>query len=187
MKKSAITLLVIGGILLLLIIIGVSTYNSLIRGQESVEASYSAIDVQLKRRNDLIPNLVNTVKGYAAHETEAINSVTEARAKLNSASTQQQVADADAELTSALGRLLVIVENYPNLKADANFRQLSDELAGTENRISTARRDYNEAARQFNTKIRTFPTSIIASMMNVERYVYFEAEESEREVPKVEF
>ena len=141
----------------------------------------------MKKRYDLIPNLVETVKGYAAHEQEAIDSVTEARANLAGASTVEEKAAADSALTTALNNLLVIVENYPDLKASANFTQLSDELAGTENRIATARRDYNEAVREYNTAIRKFPGSLIAGLFGFEQKDYFQASDGAQNVPTVEF
>ena len=135
----------------------------------------------------MIPNLVETVKGYASHETEAINQVTEARTKMSGASTLEEKMEANEEISSALSRLLVVVENYPDLKASENFIQLSDELAGTENRISTTRRDYNNAAREYNTRIKKFPTSLIASIFNFDEFPYFEANEGAENVPQVNF
>ena len=173
-------ILVVGGL-------AIGSYNSLVACQEGVQSSLSQIDNQLQRRNDLIPNLVETVKGYAGHEEGIFKNVSEARAKLAGATTVSGKAQADAEMTGALGRLLAIAENYPQLKADANFRQLSDELAGTENRIATARRDYNNAAQTYNTRIRKFPASIIAGMFDFSRVDYFEAEEGAKAVPQVKF
>lgn len=158
--------------------------NGIIRQRENVDAEWSQVENQLKRRADLIPNLVSTVKGFAAHETEAIAAVTEARARLGGAGgTVADRAKTENELSGALSRLLVIVENYPNLKADQNFRQLSDELAGTENRIAVARRAYNEAVRAYNTKIKQFP----GSLLGLETCEYFEITEADKAVPKVEF
>ena len=158
--------------------------NGIIRQRENVDAEWSQVENQLKRRADLIPNLVSTVKGFAAHETEAIAAVTEARARLGGAGgTVADRAKTENELSGALSRLLVIVENYPNLKADQNFRQLSDELAGTENRIAVARRAYNEAVRAYNTKIKQFP----GSLLGLETCEYFEVAEADKAVPKVEF
>ncbi|MGI6188724.1 MAG: LemA family protein [Clostridiales bacterium] len=185
MKNSTKIVIGIAAVLALLIIWTISSYNGLVVKNESVETAWSQIDNQLQRRNDLIPNLVETVKRYAAHESEVFTQVSEARSKLAGAATVADIAQADAEVTSALSRLLAIVENYPELKANENFIQLQDELAGTENRIAVARRDYNEAARSYNTSIRRFPTNIIAGMFGFERAQYFEASEDARQAPDV--
>ncbi|MGI6354396.1 MAG: LemA family protein [Lentisphaerae bacterium] len=188
MKKSlSVFIAVVVGLLLLAAVIffaWISFKNGIIRQREDIDAEWSQVENQLKRRADLIPNLVNTVKGFAAHETEAIAAVTEARARLGGAgNTIADRAKSENELSSALSRLLVVVENYPNLKADQNFRQLSDELAGTENRIAVARRAYNEAVRAYNTKIKQFP----GSLLGLETCEYFEIAEADKAVPKVEF
>ena len=154
MKNSKIGLIIIAVIAVIAIIL-IGGYNSIISASEEVENKFSTIDTQLQRRADLIPNLVNTVKGYANQEKEIINTVTTAREKLVGANSVTAKAEADQELTNALSRLLVVVENYPELKSSQNFIQLSDELAGTENRIATARRDYNEAVKTYNLKIKT--------------------------------
>jgi len=187
LKKSMIAILVVVGLVLIVGISAISGYNSMVSLRETVDKSYSTIDVQLKRRNDLIPNLVNTVKGYAAHETEAIDSVTNARAAMMGAGNQTETAQADQELTGALSRLMAISENYPDLKANQNFMQLSDELSGTENRIGVARQDYNDAARQYNTKIKSFPGNLFAGMLGFEQVSYFEASEQDKQTPVVEF
>ncbi|MDD3654779.1 MAG: LemA family protein, partial [Desulfotomaculaceae bacterium] len=150
------------GIIVVLGIMMISGYNSLVRLSEGVNSSWSQVQNQLQRRADLIPNLVQTVKGYAAHEEQIFTQVAEARSKLAGATTVGEAAQADQALAGALGRLLAIAENYPQLKADANFRALQDELAGTENRIATARMDYNNAVQAYNTKIKVFPTSLYA-------------------------
>ena len=175
-------------IIIAVILGGIMTiYNSLITKRNRVKNAWSQIDVQLKRRFDLIPNIVETVKGYAAHEESIFTEVTRAREKLIGAGKVSEMAEANQELSGALSRLLAIAENYPQLKADANFRQLSDELAGTENRIAVARMDYNNAVRAYNTKIRRFPTVIFANMFGFERKDYFQADERASEVPKVDF
>ncbi|NLO82164.1 MAG: LemA family protein [Clostridiales bacterium] len=185
MKKSTKIVVGIIAVLVLLVIWGISGYNGLVVKSELVQTAWSQIDNQLQRRNDLIPNLVETVKQYAAHESEVFTQVSEARSKLAGATTVEDMAQADAEVTSALSRLLAIVENYPELKANENFIQLQDELAGTENRIAVARRDYNEAARSYNTAIRRFPTNIIAGIFGFDRVQYFEASEDARQAPDV--
>ena len=185
MKSGLKVLLVIGAIILVLVIMGVSSYNGLVTKSENVDAAWSLIDVQLQRRYDLIPNLVATVKEYAAHEEEVFANIAEARAKLAGAGSVSEAAEADAELSGALSRLLAIAEAYPDLKANANFINLQDELAGTENRIATVRRDYNEAARSFNTSIRRFPSNIFAGMFGFEKADYFEAAEGTRDNPDV--
>ena len=187
MDKSLKTVAIIGGIILILVILIGSTYNSLVNSEEEVNSKLADISVQLERRSDLIPNLVNTVKGYASHETEVINSIVNARQKLVSADTVEEKATANNELTSALSRLLVVVENYPDLKANTNFIQLQDELAGTENRIAVARRDYNSAVKNYNKNIKKFPKNILAGMFGFEEKDYFEAKESSNEVPEVSF
>ncbi len=187
MKKGYIVLGVIGAIILLGVIYGVSTYNSLVSLKETVDADVSEIDNQLERRADLIPNLVNTVKGYMKHEEDVIASVTEARANLVGASNIKDKAEANEKLDQALNALLVIVENYPELKANENFINLQDELAGTENRISNARRNYNEDVKKYNQSIKHFPKNIIANMFNYDEAEYFEADESKKDVPNVDF
>ncbi|MEQ8199896.1 MAG: LemA family protein [Syntrophomonadaceae bacterium] len=184
MKKAWIIVL---AVLLLLGLSGVGSYNNLVRMNETINGNWAQINVQLQRRADLIPNLVNTVKGYAAHEQSILNNLANARASLLGAKTPAEAAAANDELSSTLSRLLVIVENYPNLKADANFRQLMDELAGTENRIAVARKDYNDSVKTYNARVKSFPTSIWAGMLGFESREYFQAEESAQTVPQVNF
>lgn len=187
MKRSTMGWLVAGALALIVGLSAISSYNSLVSSETSVESKFAAIDVNLQRRADLIPNLVETVKGYAAHEEEVLTEISDARARLAGAGTPEQKAEADAELTSALSRLLVIVENYPNLKADAQFTRLMDELAGTENRIAVARKDYNDAVAAYNAKIRKFPTSIYAGIFGFEKKPFFQARGGAEQVPEVKF
>lgn len=187
MKKSTWIVIAIIAILVIIAVVIGSSYNGLISKSEEVDNKFAEIDVMLQRRADLIPNLVNTVKGYASQEKDVINSVTEARAKLAGANTVGEKAEADGELTNALNRLLIVVENYPDLKSSQNFIQLSDELAGTENRIAVARKDYNDVVKVYNVKIKKFPTNLMASMFGFETKEYFEASENSKEVPSVNF
>ncbi len=187
MKKSWIIGIVIGLVVLLLFLGLGGTYNSLVRLDENVDANWAQVENQLKRRADLLPNLVNTVKGYASHESEVLLGITEARSGIQKAGTPGEYAQAEAQLTSALQRLNIVVENYPDLKANQNFIRLQDELAGTENRIAVARRDYNESARELNTRVRRFPTNIFANMFGFEEREYFEVSESDQELPEVNF
>ncbi len=187
MKKSTIVIIVIVALLAIISIALIGSYNSMITKKESVDSSLSNLDVALQRRADLIPNLVSTVKGYTSHETEIIDKITTARENLVNASSLAEKSSANDELTSALNALMVVVENYPDLKSSSNFIQLSDELAGTENRISTARRDYNQAVEEYNLKIKKFPNNILAGMFGFETENYFEADEQSQVVPNVSF
>lgn len=186
-------LIVLGVVILAIIAISgsfIGTYNKLQVMDEQITANWAQVENQLKRRNDLIPNLVNTVKGYAQHENEVFTKIAEARSKLSGAMNSNDVKavqQSSNELTAALSRLLMVVENYPTLKADQVFTGLQDELAGTENRLAVARRDYNESVKSMNALIRTFPTSIVASMAGVKQREYFEITETEKATPKVEF
>ncbi len=162
-------------------------YNSLVNLDESVNNAWAQVENQLQRRYDLIPNIVETVKGYAAHEKEVLTEVTRARASVGGARTPEQIMQANNALSSALSRLLVVVERYPELKANQNFIRLQDELAGTENRIAVERRRYNEAVQQYNKKIRSFPTVLFAGIFGFEKRAYFEAPEAAKEAPKVDF
>lgn len=185
--KKWIPLAVIGGVVLLLVLFSITRYNSLVGRAEGVDAAWAQVENQLQRRAELIPNLVETVKGVAAHEKSVIDSVTAARAKLAGARGPEEAAAADAQLSSALSRLLVVVENYPQIKANENFRQLQDELAGTENRIATERRRYNEEVRDFNATIKRFPTNIFAGMFGFSAREYFQAAEGAEKAPQVKF
>jgi LemA protein len=187
MKKGLVAL---GIIVLVVVIIGgmlMSSYNNFVALEENVDQSYAQIENQLQRRLDLIPNLVNTVKGYAAHEKEVIASISDARARLAGARTVEEEATANAELSGALSRLLVVVENYPNLKADQQFTQLMDELSGTENRISVARKDYNDQVAVYNKKVKQFPGALIAGMTGFDEKQYFKAAAGATEAPEVDF
>jgi LemA protein len=164
------------------------THNDLVQEREAIKASWAQVDVVLQRRADLIPNLVETVKGYAKHEETAIDSVTSARAALGGAQTPKEKIAANSQLDSALSRLLVVVENYPNLKANENFMRLQDELAGTENRIAVERRKYNETVQKYNTDIELFPKNIAASIWGFKREdAYFQADAASKQAPKVKF
>ena len=187
MKKS--TMILLGVVAFIVIIISMlgGSYNSLVEKSENVDKQLANVDVQLERRADLIPNLVSTVKGYTSHETEIIDKITSARENLLKANTVTEKSNANDELTSALNALMVVVENYPDLKSNQNFIQLSDELAGTENRIATSRRDYNYAVTSYNTSIKKFPTNILAGMFGFNKKDYFEVSEGKTDVPKVEF
>ena len=187
MKKSTIAIIVVVVILIAIIAGLVSSYNGVVSLAEEVDNKFATIDTMLQRRADLIPNLVNTVKGYTNQEQSVIDSVTDARAKLAGANSVEEKANADQELTSALNNLLVVVENYPDLKSSQNFINLSDELAGTENRIATARKDYNDAVKEYNTKIKRFPTNIVSGMFGYGEKEYFQASEGSEEVPTVDF
>jgi len=183
--------LIIVGILILIIVIPFSylkgTYNSLVTMDESVKGAWAQVENQLQRRYDLIPNYVETVKGYAKHEKEVFIKVTEARSKVAGAKNISQKIETNNQLSSALARLLVVVERYPDLKANTNFIRLQDELAGTENRIAVERRRFNEAVKAFNIKIRSFPTNMIAGMFGFEKATFFEVPKERQEAPKVKF
>jgi LemA protein len=187
MKKILPVIIVIVVILVIAFGFYFGTRNSLITLDESINDAWSEIDNQLQRRNDLIPNFVNTVKGYAAHEEGVFTEIADARARLAGAASVEDKAAGYNAMESALSRLLVIVEQYPDLKANANFIALQDELAGTENRIAVARKRYNDSVRGFNTKIRTFPGSLFAGSLGFSPRQYFEISESSRAVPQVEF
>mgnify|MGYP002589865560 CR=1 FL=1 len=174
-------------VVVILAIALIALYNNLVQLRNRVDNAWSQIDVQLQRRLDLIPNLVETVKGYAAHESDVFKAVSDARAKLGGAKTVAETSQANGELSSALSRLLMIAENYPDLKANTNFLQLQDELAGTENRIAVARMDYNGAVQGFNAKIKSFPTVLYAGMFGFDARDYFKADESAKTVPQVQF
>lgn len=179
-------------IIIILIIIFAVTYNSLVKLNERVNEAWSDITVQLKRRSDLIPNIIETVKGYAKHEDEAIKAVSDARAKMMGARSVANTAEADKDFTGALSRLMAVSEAYPELKANENFKQLSSELSDTEDKIQAARRFYNAGAKELNTKIKTFPTNLINNMIgHFKLRDYYEVDESEKakiqNAPEVKF
>ena len=193
MKKSTIILI---AIIAIAAIWGISAYNGLVKMDESVSSAWSNVENQYQRRTDLIPNLVNTVKGYASHEKETFEAVVSARSKATQMTVDadnltpeklQEYQKAQGEIGAALGRLLAITENYPELKANENFKELQAQLEGTENRISVERRNFNEVARSYNTAIRTFPKSLLAGMFGFEKRPYFEAEEGANKAPEVKF
>jgi LemA protein len=171
----------------LLGVVGVGMYNGIVKSSIDVNEKWGQVQNVLQRRADLIPNLVQTVKGYATHEKEIFENVAAARAKLAGARTPEETMKANGEVSSALSRLLVVVENYPQLKADQTFIRLMDELAGTENRISVERMRYNESVGAYNRSVSTFPGSVVAGFGGFRPKPFFEAEAKAKEVPKVDF
>ncbi len=174
-------------IVALLVIALITLYNRFVRLRNRVDNAWAQIEVQLKRRWDLIPNLVETVKGYAEHERGTFEAVTEARANAQRAQGPAETAAAEGILGAALGRLFAVAEAYPELQADENFRQLQDELAGTENRIAVSRQVYNDTVLTYNNSIQTFPGVVLAGPFNFEKREFFETDETQREVPQVDF
>jgi len=181
------TLIIIGIIILILILGIIGTYNKFVTGEEGVDAQWANIETVLQRRFDLIPNLVNTVKGFAAHEKEIFTEVTRLRSQWASAGTANAKVGVANEMQGALGRLMLVAENYPQLKSNQNFLALQEELAGTENRISVERRRYNESVRRYNTTIRKFPGRLFAGLFGFEKRTAFEAAPEAATVPTVEF
>jgi len=180
--------IVLGVIALLLGLMFVGMYNGLINARNQVRNGWSQIDVQLKRRHDLIPNLVETVKGYAGHEKDTLDRVVKARSQAIGANTVGQASQAEGELSQALGRLMLVVEQYPDLKANQNFLSLQEELTSTENRIGFARQHYNDTVMGYNTKLQSVPTNLIAGLFNFQEAQLFEITSAEeREAPKVSF
>ena len=172
------------------------TYNGFVNKEEGVNAAWSNVETQYQRRSDLIPNLVNTVKGYAAHESQTLGEVTEARAKATSINLSAgeltperltQYQQAQAEVRTALGRLIAVAESYPDLKANQNFIELQSQLEGTENRIAVARKDFNDAARKYNVAVQRFPSNLVAALFGFDQKPYFEAAEGTETAPQVEF
>lgn len=196
MKKGTITLLVIGVLILIMVGGTLTTYNGLIAKDEAVATAWGNIQSQYQRRADLIPNLVSTVKGYAKHESETLENVMAARAKATQITVNadnltpeklKQYQAAQGELSQALGRLMAVSENYPNLKANENFSELQAQLEGTENRINESRQIYNSAVQTYNVSVRRFPTNIVAGMFGFDKKNQFEAEAGAEKAPKVEF
>ena len=193
MKKSTLGIIAVVAIVA---IWAISGYNGLVTMDESVSTAWSNVETQYQRRADLIPNLVSTVKGYASHEKETLQGVIEARSKATSIKvdaddlTPEKLAEyqkAQGDVTAALGKLLAITENYPDLKANQNFLELQAQLEGTENRINVARMEFNKTAKELNTAIRRFPKNLLASLFGIDKRAYFEAAEGAEQAPKVEF
>jgi LemA protein len=183
-----VVLIVILALIVIAVIYAIAIYNSLIRLQARADEGFSDIDVQLKRRHDLIPNLVETVKGYAAHERQVLENVTQARSAAVAASGPQAQAQAENQLTGALRQLFAVAENYPDLKASRNFLELQNEITDTEDKIQAARRFYNMTVRDLNIKVETFPSRVIANMRGITKRAFFELDEAaDREVPVVSF
>ena len=174
-------------VIIFLVVTVVHMYNNLVGLRNRVKNSYAQIDVQLKRRNDLIPNLVETVKGYAAHEKGVLEEVTKARTGVMNANSIEETSAADNQLTSALKTLFAVAENYPDLKANSNFQQLQTELSDTEDKISYARQFYNDVVLKYNNACQQFPSSMLAKLFGFKEESFFEAPESEKAVPQVEF
>ncbi|MGY5240589.1 LemA family protein [Clostridium tertium] len=187
MKKGTKVLIAVLVVIAILVFPIISSYNNLVSLEQLVSTSESNIDTQLQRRSDLIPNLVNTVKGYASQEKDIFTDIANARSKLSGATNISEQANADSQLSNALSRLLVVVERYPDLKSNQNFQDLSIQLEGTENRIAVARQDYNTAVTNYNTKRRRFPTNIIASLFGFQEKPLYKASDGASEVPSVDF
>jgi LemA protein len=187
---AAVLLVIIVGCFVLALIaalVGVAIYNGLVKGRQSARNGWAQIGVQLKRRHDLIPNLVNTVKGFATHEKETLENVINARARATSAGTTSEAIKAEGELTQALGRLLAVTEAYPDLKANANFLQLQTELSATEDRIAFARQAYNDSVTRYNTSTEVFPNVLLVGLFGFKGEPLFEAAPTEKATPEVKF
>lgn len=184
MKKMLVPIII--AVVVLLVFVG-GGYNNLVSLDEDVDSSWAQVENVLKRRADLIPNLINTVKGFADQEEKVLTQITEARSKISSANSPEEYAEADAQLTSGLNSLNVVVESYPKLKSNQNFLELQAELASTENKISTERMRYNDKVAVYNKKVKRFPTKIYASMLGFGEREYFKINEADAEVPEVEF
>ncbi len=183
------TTLIILGVIAIVLLFGIATYNGLVRGKNMLDEAWSGIDVQLKRRHDLIPSLISTVKGYAAHERDTLEAVLAARAAAMNASGQgaEKVSSSENQLTGALRSLFALSEAYPDLKANTNFLQMQEQLATLEDEIQMARRYYNGQAREQNNRVLTFPTNILAGLFGFGKVPYFEMSEAEKAVPEIKF
>lgn len=180
-------IIIVVGLLLVLVCYVIGIYNKLVNARNKVENQFSQVDIQLKRRADLIPNLVETVKGYAKHEEGTLTAVIEARNKAVNAGTVNEKVEANNELTGALNKLFALAESYPELKANENFLSLQNDLKDTEDKITYARQFYNDSAMGYNNLTQMFPSNIIANMFNFKKFDYFKADEKEKEAPKVQF
>ena len=187
METSTIVIIIISGVLVLLALYVVGVYNKLVNARNKVDNQFSQIDIQLKRRADLIPNLVETVKGYAKHEEGTLTAVIEARNKAVSAGTVNEKIDANNELTGALNKLFALTEAYPDLKANENFMSLQNDLKDTEDKITYARQFYNDSAMSFNNLVEMFPSNVVAKMFKFKKFEFFKIDEKEKETPKVKF
>ncbi len=187
MKKILGPIAILVVIVVVLGLMLIPSYNKFVNLDEDADQAYAQVENQLQRRLDLIPNLVNSVKGFANQEKEIMTNIADSRAKLAGASGPAEQAEADAELSGALSRLLVVVENYPDLKSNQNFQQLMDELAGTENRLGVARKDYNGVVAVYNKSVKRFPGKLVASIFGFDEKEYFKADKAANEVPNVDF
>ena len=187
MNTSTIVIIVIGGLLLLLVLYVIGVYNKLVNAKNKVENQFSQIDIQLKRRTDLIPNLVETVKGYAKHEKSTFEDVVKARNAVANASTKEEEMKANGELSGVLNRLFALAEAYPELKANENFMSLQNDLKESEDKISMMRQFYNDTVLSYNNKVQTIPSNIVANLCHFKEETFFRVEEKDREVPKVSF
>ena len=187
MKGLLIVLGVLAVVVILLAGVGISSYNGLVQLDTQVDNSWAQVENQLQRRNDLVPNLVNTVKGIADQEKEVFSQIANARARMAGARSPQETMGASRMMDGALGRLFVVVENYPQLRSSENFMRLQDELAGTENRISVERRRYNESVRDINVRVKRFPTVLFAQLIGFEQRDFFQVAEGAEQVPEVDF
>ena len=187
MTTGTIILIIILGVILLLVFYVIGVYNRLVGARNKVDNQFSQIDIELKRRTDLIPNLVETVKGYAKHESETLENVIAARNKAISAGNVNEKMDANQELSGAISKLFALAESYPDLKANTNFLSLQNDLKDTEDKITYARQFYNDSAMTFNTTIERFPSNIVANVFGFKKYDYFKTDEKEKEAPKVKF
>ncbi len=195
-NKKQMWLITAGTVVGIILLWGVAGYNSLVSMDEGVQGKWANVETQYQRRADLIPNLVNIVKGYAAHEKSTLENVVKARSEATSVKIDpenltpekmEQYQKAQGNVSAALGKLLMVAENYPQLKANENFLELQSQLEGTENRITVARKDFNDAAKEYNTAIRRFPKSILAGMFGFDKKAYFEAESGAEKAPEVKF